>query len=817
MPPKATLFLGVFVGAVCTAEPINFSRQIRPILSENCISCHGPDEKGRKGKLRLDDEQDAKRDRKGEFVILPGKPGQSELIKRIESKDPDEVMPPPKQHKTIPAAQLALLKEWIKQGAPWGRHWSYEPVARPSVPKNGEANPVDAFLADRQKKEGLTWSAEAPKAILIRRLALDITGLPPSPEEVAKLSGAKPEDIVAHFLAKPAYGEHWARQWLDLARYADSAGYPSDPGREIWAYRDWVIKALNRNQPFDQFVIDQMAGDLLPNPTEDQLIATAFHRNTMTQNEGGTSDEEFRNAAVIDRVNTTYAVFMGTTMACAQCHTHKYDPITITEYFRSYAFLNQSADSDKRDEAPLHEIYPPGMKAQRDQWMKDAAVAEAVFKKPNPAWLAGFDEWLAKGPKLTDKAVKAALDAPKDKRTKAQLKLLQDHYVRNVSPAAKAERALADDLKKKIAESKPVTVPIMQDLAGAQRRKTFIQLRGNWQALGDQVDEGVPTHLARWDESLPKNRLGLARWIVSRDNPLTARVTMNRLWETVFGVGIVRTSEEFGSQGDLPVHPELLDWLAAEFVESGWDTKKMLSLLLNSRAYRQSSASTAKLNEQDPDNRFVARGPHFRPSGEMLRDQALAVSGLLSAKMFGAPVRPMRPNMGLSIAFGSSGDWMTSAGEDRHRRSLYTDTRRSTPYPSFATFDAPNRETCVIRRGRSNTPLQAFVTLNDPVFVETSQALARRLLKEGGADDDMRLRFAYSLCLSREPDANELATLKTLLAKSAAQYKADAALALKMATDPLGPADKGADLPTLAAWTAVSSVIMNLDEFLMRR
>jgi hypothetical protein len=357
----------------------------------------------------------------------------------------------------------------------------------------------------------------------------------------------------------------------------------------------------------------------------------------------------------------------------------------------------------------------------------------------------------------------------------------------------------------------------MQDLPADKRRKTFVQLRGNWQALGDQVDEGVPTHLSRWDDAYPKNRLGLARWIISRDNPLTARVTMNRLWESVFGVGIVRSSEEFGSQGDLPVHPELLDWLASEFVASGWDTKKMLSLLLNTRAYRQSSASDAKSNERDPDNRLVARGPRFRPSGEMLRDQALAVSGLLSAKMFGEPVRPMRPNLGLSIAFGGSGDWMTSTGEDRYRRSLYTDTRRSTPYPSFATFDAPNRETCVVRRDRSNTPLQAFVTLNDPVFVETSQALARRLLKEGGATDDTRLRFAFSLCLSREPDANELATLKTLLAKSSAQYKADAALALKMATDPLGPADKGADLPTLAAWTAVSSVIMNLDEFLMRR
>ena len=816
MPSQATLFLGVLIGAACAAEPINFSRQIRPILSENCIACHGPDEKGRKGKLRLDDEQDAKRDRKGDFVILPGKPEQSELIKRIESTDPDDVMPPPKQHKTIPPAQLALLKEWIRQGAVWGRHWAYEPVARPSVPKNGEANPVDAFLAERQKQEGLKWSAEAAKHVLIRRVALDVTGLPPTPEELTQLTKATHAEVVTHFLAKPAYGEHWARQWLDLARYADSAGYPSDPGRVIWAYRDWVIKALNKNQPFDQFAVEQLAGDLLPNATEDQVIATAFHRNTMTQNEGGTSDEEFRNAAVIDRVNTTYAVFMGTTMACAQCHTHKYDPITITEYFQSYAFLNQSADSDKRDEAPLHEIYPPGVKAQREQWMKDSAAAEAIFKKPDPAWLAGFDEWLALKPKLAEKQLKAALDAPKDKRTKAQNNLLSQHYVRNVSAAAKAQRAHADGLKQKIAQSAPVTVPIMQDLPADRRRKTFVQLRGNWQALGDEVGEGVPPSLARWEASYPKNRLGLARWIVSRDNPLTARVTMNRLWESVFGVGIVRSSEEFGSQGDLPLHPELLDWLAAEFVESGWDTKKMLTLLLNTRAYRQASASVAQLNELDPDNRFVARGPRFRPSGEMLRDQALAVSGLLSAKMFGPPVRPMRPNMGLSIAFGGSGDWQTSTGEDRHRRSIYTDTRRSTPYPSFATFDAPNRETCVIRRDRSNTPLQAFVTLNDPVFIEASQALARRVMKEASTDE-ARLRRAYVLCLAREPDAAELATLRTLLARSLQEYRADAKLAEQMATQPLGPADKGTDLPALAAWTAVSSVIMNLDEFLMRR
>lgn len=822
MPPKATLLLcallpGATLSAVTADGRVEFSRDIRPILSENCIACHGPDEKGRKAQLRLDDEQDAKRERKGSFVIVPGKPEQSDLIARIESKDPDEVMPPPKQHKTISPEQVALLKTWIRQGATWGRHWSYEPVVRPAVPASDEPNPVDAFLAQRLRKEKLNFSPEADKAVLIRRLALDLTGLPPTLAELDQLATKTHAEAVDYFLARPAFGEHWARPWLDLARYADSAGYPSDPGREIWAYRDWVIRALNRNQPFDRFTIDQLAGDLLPNPTEDQVIATAFHRNTMTQNEGGTSDEEFRVAAVIDRVNTTYAVWMGTTMACAQCHTHKYDPITITEYYQSFAFLNQSADADRKDEAPLHEIYAPGVRERREQWMKESAAAEAVFAKPRAEWLAGFDEWLAKGPKLAEKNLKAALDSPKEKRTAAQTALLSQYYARKVSPSAKAERARADDLLKKIADSKPVTVPIMRDLAGDQRRKTHIQLRGNWQNLGDEVNEGVPVNLAPFPPGAPRNRLGLAQWIVSRDNPLTARVTVNRLWESVFGVGIVRSSEEFGSQGDLPVHPELLDWLAAEFMDSGWDTRHMLRLLFNSRAYRQSSASSAVLNERDPDNRLLARGPRFRPAGEQLRDQALAVGGLLSTKMYGPPVRPARPSLGLTAAFGGSNDWTTSAGEDRHRRSVYTEVRRNSPYPSFATFDAPNRETCTLRRGRSNTPLQAFVTLNDPVFVEASQGLARRLLAEGGADDEARLRHAFRLCLARAPDAAELASLRKLLARSLADYRADPALAAKMATDPLGPAPKGADLPVLAAWTAVSGVIMNLDEFLMRR
>ncbi len=813
-----TAILAVLVLPCARAEePISFSRQIRPILSENCIACHGPDDKTREAGLRLDDEVSAKSDREGDIAIVPGKPELSSIIQRIESKDPDDVMPPPKQHKVISPEQVALLKTWIRQGARWGKHWSYEPVAAVQVPANGEANPIDAFLLERLKKEKLDFAPAAERGLLIRRIALDLTGLPPTPAELTRFAQATPAEIVDHYLAQPTFGEHWARGWLDLARYADSAGYPSDPGRTIWPYRDWVIRAFNANQRFDRFSVEQLAGDLLPNPTQDQLIATAFHRNTMTQNEGGTNDEEYRTAAVIDRVNTTYAVWMGTTMACAQCHTHKYDPITITEYFRSYALLNQTADSDKADERPTMEVLPPEQKAARTALQQRLTQADAALAQTKAAWLTGFDAWLSTKAAIPEKKVATLFALPKDKRTAAQLKQLQDYYVRNVAPETKTERATVAQLRKQLADLKPPTVPVMEELPMAKQRKTFVQLRGNWQALGDEVTGGVP---AAWHAAPAKgslNRLAFAEWLVNPQNPLTARVQVNRLWETVFGVGIVRTSEEFGSQGDLPVHPELLDWLAGEYVRSGWDTKHLLRLMFTSRAYRQTSASSAALNERDPDNRLLARGPRFRPSGELLRDQALAVAGLLSPKMYGPPVRPMRPASGLSAAFGGSNDWTTSPGEDAHRRSVYTDTRRNSPYPSFTTFDAPNRETCTLRRGRSNTPLQAFVTLNDPVFVEANQGLARRLLKEGPTDTAGRLQLAYRLCVARPADAHEIKALDALLQRSLKAYRADPALAAKMATQPIGPADKGADLAELAAWTAVAGVVMNLDEFLMRR
>lgn len=1001
----ATLLLAA--GAVSRGESleVSFGREIRPILSENCFFCHGPDEKKREAGLRLDDETEAKRDREGVIAVVPGHPERSALIERITSPDPGEVMPPPKLHKVIPPAQVDRLKEWIRQGAKWGKHWSYEPVVRPPVPA-GEASAIDAFLLQRLKKEGLGFSPPADAATLIRRAALDLTGLPPSLEELALWKDRPFEQVVEAYLGRPAYGEHWARQWLDLARYADSSGYPSDEPRSIWAYRDWVIRAFNANLPFDRFTVEQLSGDLLPHPTDDQLIATAFHRNTMTQNEGGTDDEEFRNAAVIDRVNTTFAVWMGTTMACAQCHSHKYDPITNREYYQFYAFLNQSADSDKKDESPLHQFELPEQKEKRSAWTAELSALQAKLASPGPGWLAGLDTWekslplrpdwrtpqplsarsasgvsleireggrvraappaksgdsyivelpLAAGqvvealriealaeadlpgggpgyaggnfvlsqvkteilpegaggpgpprplrwgkayadatqagfdpeqvlaakpandkgwavggytgkdhvltlvtarPEKVDQpsrlrltleqssrwgrhtmgafriglcgdagvgkvadlppGVLEALLTPTANRSAAQTARIRDHYVRSVSPGTKAERERIDWLTREIGALQPVAVPVMRELEPAQRRVTRVQLRGNWQDLGEEVNPGTPAALHPLPAGVPRDRLAMANWIVSRDNPLTARVTVNRLWESIFGVGIVRSSEEFGSQGDLPLHPELLDWLAAELMDSGWNIKHMLQLMLTSRAYRQVSTSTALLQERDPDNRLLARGPRFRPSGEALRDQALAVSQLLSARMYGPPVRPLAPNLGLTTAFGRSNDWTVSEGEDRHRRSVYTEVRRNAPYASYTTFDAGNREVCLIRRGRTNTPLQAFVTLNDPVFVEAHQGMARRLVREAGTVPE-RLRLLFRLCLARFPKPAEEETLSRLLSELRGAYEADQPAALRMATEPLGPAGADAPLPELAAWTAVSAVVMNLDEFLMRR
>ncbi len=758
--------------APAPAGKVNFNRDIRPILSNNCYACHGPDENVRKADLRLDTRDGATEN----AAVVPGKPDESELVKRVRTDEAGEKMPPPKTGKKLTPHEVELLAQWVREGAPYAKHWSYETPVRPPLPKvknaNWTHNGIDHFILARLEREGLTPLPEADRYALVRRVSLDLTGLPPTLEEVdAFIQDESPdayEKLVDRLLAKPEFGEHWARTWLDLARYADSAGYADDPARTIWAYRDYVIKSFNANKRFDAFTVEQIAGDLLPHPTEEQLVATAFHRNTMTNSEGGTDDEEFRNVAVVDRVNTTMAVWMGTSMACAQCHTHKYDPLTQTEYFRLFAFFNNTADADKKDESPVLDVGDtPQRKAIRTRLEREAKKLDRVAKY-QPAMIQG------------------------------------------------GLKVQAASLRKKAKLFEPeTTVPVMRELPADRRRTTKLQHRGNFLDTGDAVTEGVPAAFPPLPKGAPRNRLTLARWLVSPDNPLTPRVMANRFWEQVFGTGLVRTSEEFGAQGEPPSHPQLLDWLAVEF-RDGWDVKKFLKLLVTSAAYRQSSRVTPELIEKDPDNRLVSRGPRFRLSAEMVRDQALAVSGLLSHKMYGPSVKPPQPAFGLNAAFGRTLDWKTSAGEDRYRRGLYTEWRRTNPYPSMAAFDAPSREACTLRRVRTNTPLQALVTLNDPVYVEAAQALARRMAKAKGTTAD-KLTHGFRLCVARPPSAKELAVLVRLYEEARAKYAADVAQAEKMATDPLGPAPKGADLAGLAALTVAGNVLLNLDEMVLKR
>jgi hypothetical protein len=696
-------------------------------------------------------------------------------------------MPPPEAGERLPEKQVDLLKRWIAAGATYEPHWAYVAPKRPPVPAVKRAdwprNEIDRFILARLEAEGLAPQPEADRATLARRLALDLTGLPPTPAEVdafvADTSADAVEKLVDRLLAHDGYGEHMARQWLDLARYADSAGYVDDPPRTIWSWRDWVVRAFDANMPFDEFTIRQLAGDLLPDATLDDKVATAFHRNTLTNNEGGTIDEEFRTVAVIDRVNTTMSTWMGTTMACAQCHDHKYDPLSQKEYFQLYAVLNNTADADRKDESPVVQLPWKEVDDKRAPIEKEIAEIEAgipELKKP----------------------------VPKD---------------RPEPPEFQPARKIVADLRKQLDENPAVTVPVLEELAGEKRRVTKIQLRGNWQNLGDEVREGVPDVFndATVANGGRVDRLALAKWLVDPANPLTARVIVNRLWERLFGIGIVSTSEEFGSQGDLPSHPELLDWLACELVESGWNLKAMQRLIVTSAAYRQTSKCPPAVVARDPENRLVACGPRVRLSAEVIRDQALAAVGLLSRKKGGPSVKPPQPSLGLTAAFGSSTDWETSQGEDRYRRALYTTWRRSSPYPAMATFDAPSREVCTIRRPRTNTPLQALVTLNDPAYVEAAQALARRMVREGGSTDADRATHGFRLVLARRPTPAETDRLIGLHHDVREDFLKTPDDAEKMATDPLGPVpgDFPADTAELAAWTAVANVILNLDETFM--
>jgi hypothetical protein len=674
-------------------------------------------------------------------------------------------------------------------------HWAFVPPVRETPPHVADAtwvrNGVDRWVLARLEREGLRPTVEADRHALLRRVTLDLIGLPPTPKEIAAAIADPGQDwydrVVDRLLASPRFGERWARVWLDLARYADSLGYASDPLREIWRYRDWVIDAFNRNLPYDRFTIEQLAGDLLPDPSADALLATAFHRNTMTNTEGGTDDEEFRVAAVKDRTNTTAQVWMGLTLGCAQCHSHKFDPISHEEYYGVFAFFNQTEDTDQPDDRPRI----PTPTREQVEW-----------RRAQEARLSALEARVGDPVEELDRGMRAHRGI----RARARL---------NTLPSLLAEiHGIREALRRDVLP----TTPIMRELSPDRRRPTHLMVRGNFLVKGKTVEPGTPSALHPWPEGQPTNRLGLARWIMDPGNPLTARVAVNRFFGQLFGRGIVETEEDFGTQGSPPSHQDLLDWLAVTFRDDlRWDTKALLRLLVTSSTYRQDARGAPDVVVRDPRNRLLARASRRRLEAEMVRDQALAVSDLLSPRLFGPSVFPPQPEGLWQAAFnGADRTWPTSAGEDRHRRALYTFLRRTVPYPSLATFDMPSREVCLVRRLPTNTPLQALVTLNDPAFVEAAKALARRILRDGGAGDASRVSFGVLLCLQRPAEAREVEVLVDLLSEERLHFSRNQADALALAKDPVGSVPDGITTEEVAAWTVVANVLLNLDGAFVR-
>jgi hypothetical protein len=749
---------------------IEYNRDVRPILSDNCFYCHGPDDAKRKGKFRLDQRESAI----AKGAIVPGKPADSTLVDRIQTSDPDDIMPPPETHKTLTAAQKDVLKRWVDQGAEYKPHWSFIAPVRPPVPqaKNAEwvRNPIDAFVLQDLELKQIAPSPEADKRTLLRRLSLDLTGLPPTPTEVqAFVHDPSPdayERQVDRLLASPHFGERWAKHWLDQARYADSNGYSIDAPRSIWKYRDWVIDAINRDMPFDQFTIEQLAGDLLPSPTTDQLIATGFHRNTQINQEGGIDPEQFRVESVIDRVGTTGTVWLGLTIACAQCHNHKFDPITQKEYYQFFAFFNNQDEPTLSVGKPTSgTVLSPSKGAEHDAIEAKILEVEKTLQQ-------------------------------NDAQTNANRKKLTGELAK-----LKKQAAALGDSTMVMAERKAP-------------RETHLLIKGDFTRPADLVTPAVPAVLqpiASADSAKP-NRLDLAKWLVSPDNPLTARVTVNRIWAEYFGRGIVETDNDFGSQGAAPTNPELLDWLATELVARNWSTKALHRMIVTSAAYRQASVARPDLQQADPYNTLLARQSRVRLDAEIIRDVALQASGLLTDKIGGPSVYPPQPEgvMGLGQV---KREWITSIGPDRYRRAMYTFLWRTTPHPLLTAFDAPDGTSACTRRLRSNTPLQGLILLNDEAFVEFARALAARVLTEAPAGDAARIDAAFCLCTARTPDADERQVLSRLLET---QRRAFAAAPAEARTLAGGKCPLGMGPDDFAAWTIVCRAMLNMDETITR-
>ncbi|MEY2598946.1 MAG: hypothetical protein RLZZ142_1205 [Verrucomicrobiota bacterium] len=1012
--------------AAAAPDKLQFNRDIRPILSDLCFSCHGPDNDKRKGDLRLDLREPALKGGKSEAkAVIPGKSAESEIIKRILSDDDDEHMPPKKGGKHLKPQQIALLRRWIDEGAEYQGHWAFSKVERPTPPAthaNAGASPLDAFVAERLAREGLRFAPEADKSTLLRRITLDLTGLPPTPAETdAFLQDTAPnafEKVVERLLASPHFGEHMATQWLDFARYADSNGFQSDGSRQMSIWRDWVIQAFNRNQPFNQFTIEQLAGDLLPNPTQEQLIATGFNRNHRLNGEGGRIEAEWFVETVIDRVETTGSTWLALTVGCARCHDHKFDPLSQKEFYQMFAFFNSVEESGvlggdqytvntkpvlsfpteehKAKSADFAKRLADAQKALKEAEMQDANARKRLekdFQAPPPTWsvlqpsdlksekgsqLAADAEGVvfASGPQPEKDSYLVTAELPPGQYTAIRLELLPDDRLPSKGPGRHANgnpilselklssssksdgqqkdlelvdasasfnqkgyeianaidgklntgwavhpqvgkpqsatfllkdpidlpsggsftlridqhygagallgkfrlsattsvvppqvpKDIADILQvpakqrsdaqtKRLAEFNKTrdtrtaaakakveeitkargaferTIPstmIMQERA--EPRVANLLIRGQYDRPGEAVERGLPAALPPLPEGAPVNRLGFAQWIVAENNPLTARVWVNRAWEKFFGYGIVKSSENFGSQSEFPSHPELLDWLASEFMNpttgitiggapaQKWDMKAMLKLIALSTTYRQSAKATPALLEKDPDNRLLARGPRFRLTGETLRDSALAVSGLLSSKIGGPSVRPYMPKgvWDETSVYGDLLNYKPGKDEDLYRRTMYTIWKRTAAPPSQLLFDAPNREVCAVKRSRTNTPLQALSLLNEVTFVEAARKLAERMIAEGGTDPAARIAWGFKAVTARTPKPEEAAVLLKGLQKQLARFQQNPQAATELLAfgdskpaPALAPAE-------IAAYAVTANVLLNLDEFIAR-
>jgi mono/diheme cytochrome c family protein len=743
-------------------DALDFNRDIRPILSENCFRCHGPDTAARQADLRLDDAAAA------QAVLRRGDNGQSELVRRIVSTDPDVRMPPADSGKDLTERQRQLLARWVDEGAHYQPHWAFVPPARPTLPDVKDAawarNAVDRFVLRRLDDAGLRPSPEANRATLLRRVTLDLTGLPPTPEEVTRFladpSDAAYERQVDRLLASPRYGEHMAANWLEAARYADTDGYQNDRYRYQHVWRDWVILAFNENKPFDEFVVEQLAGDMLPGATLKQQIATGFGRNHRINSEDGSIPAEWQVEYVVDRVDTLGTVFLGLTLGCARCHDHKYDPLSQKEYYRLFAYFNNVPEWGV---GPNNGNSPPFVQVPAS-W-PNLLPNENQFAVPESVMLRAARTEMGNG-----------LQRPQ--------------------PGG------------------PETVMVMHELT--EPRPTYLLHRGQYN-MPDKSEEllpGLPQALNLGGSTAPRNRLELAQWLVHPDNPLLARVTVNRLWQQLFGAGLVKTSENFGSQGDTPSHPELLDWLAREFMDSGWNVKALQKAILLSSTYRQSSAVTREQLAIDPENRLLARGPRYRLPAFVLRDQALAVSGLFVDKSFGAPTKPyLPPRLWESI---SNNKYEQDHGAALYRRSLYTFWRRTIPPPLLTTLNAAEREVCVVRMDRTNTPLQALTLMNNVAFVEASRFLAERMLREGGASPEEQIRYGFMLTTARPPASEELKVISEAHESFLDSFQHDPPGAVRLLATGEAPRDQSLDVSRHAAMTMTASLLLNLDETLSK-